>query len=453
MIYLLKNRSFIALFICQFLGAMNDNLFRTAIVTMITFTPGVIEPSLRPIIITIAMGLFMLPYFAFSASGGLLADNRDKGRLIRKIKLAEIIIMLLGTVGFIMQWPWFLLSILFLMGTQSAFFGPVKYSILPDILPRKQLVAGNGMIEGGTYIAILLGMIVGGLFVIGSNNAAYIISALILLVAVTGFLVSFHIKLAKPYHNKQHSFHINIIRSTIEVLSHLREGTIFMAVIAVSWFWTVGSVVMAQLPNFVRDVLLADNQVFTMLLAIFSLGVGIGAMLCHKLLAGKITARYAAPAALMMILCLLYLVWASDDYSYIMSISGHNIALGSELIHNAQSAISSSNISDESLLLLSISDFMANSASTHIILAIIGIAISGGIFVVPIMSILQDKAAHNTRSQIIAVNNIANAAFMVVASLISSILLAIGLAIADIFLIVVLFGLVMAVLLWFKLKY
>lgn len=412
--HLLKTRRFLPLFITQFLGAFNDNLFRTALVTLVTYKMMDMAESEKSFLVTMALGLFILPFFLFSAMAGEMADKFNKARLIQAVKLCEVLIMALAVLGFALHSPYFLMAVLFLMGTHSAFFGPVKYSILPDQLQENELIGGNGLIEAGTFLAILLGTIFGGLLMEGDNAGLMTISPALLLVAALGFVSSLFVKKTGSADSTL-KINTNILQSTLSTIKASRENSkIFLAILGISWFWLVGGVFLSQMPGFTKDVLHADQGTFTLLLTMFSLGVGLGSMLCNKLLNGEVSSKYVPLSALLMTV----FIW---DIAAVEPIA---VASGS---------------------LLSVGEFFAHASSYRIVIDVLLFSLLGGIYIVPLYAFMQVQSELHQRSRIIAANNIINALFMVIASVATAILLATGVTIPGIFHIVALANLAVAI--------
>lgn len=282
-------KRFFPLFTVQFLGALNDNVFKNALVILLAFKLAK-APAEIGMLITLAAGIFILPFFLFSATAGRIADSYDKTWLIRKIKLAEILIMLLGALAFLTQSLPFLFAVLFLMGLQSAFFGPIKYAILPEHLPSNQLLKGNGWFSASTFIAILLGTVIGGLLVMLKGGETYL-SVLILSLAVLGFGFSLFIPPSvQPVSKVGLSW--NVFVTTWQEIKFVRQyRQDFFAVLAISWFWFLGASYLSQIPVLVKDILFADNQVVHLFLIIFSVGIALGSLIVNRL---KVTVRSLA---------------------------------------------------------------------------------------------------------------------------------------------------------------
>ena len=386
---LLTKRRFGPVFVVMFLGAFNDNLLKFALLFLANFSLYAGEPDKGGILATVATGLFILPYFLFSAVAGQCADALDKAKMMRVVKAAEVIIMGLGLVGFWMESVPLLLGALFLLGVHSAFFGPIKYAILPQHLRAREIMGGTGLIEAGTFLAILGGQLLAG--VIPPREAGLVASAL----AVAGFLASLAVP-AAPALAKNLRISPNIFRSTWQILKVARHGPgVWPAILGISWFFSVGAVLLAELAPLVSATLGARQQVATLFLLIFSVGVAMGSLLVNRLLGGEVSARYVPAAALALGAFLIDLSLAADIFVIV--------------VPNA-----------------SIAGFMASEGSWRIVIDLAGIALAGGMFIVPLYAILQTHSAPMERSRTIAANNIVNAAIVVLTTIVVTVMLALG---------------------------
>jgi len=296
----LQNKPFWALFGTQFLGAFNDNFFRTAFVTLITYHLVAYSETAKSLFVSAAFGLFMLPAFLFSPLAGQLADRYDKSIIIRWVKVSEVFIVSLSAYGFIQKDPYFLLAALFFMGAHSAFFGPVKYSILPDILPQEKLLSGNGYIEAGTFLAIMLGTLCGALMIHLHISLSFL-SFQFLFIALLGVVFSWQIPAILP---RSPGLKINMSWSgQIKKLSRYvrKDVRVLRAIISISWFWLVGTILLSQLPPFAKDVVRVEESVFIFLLLLFTLGIGVGSILCNWLFKAEITTKHVPVLAFLMI--------------------------------------------------------------------------------------------------------------------------------------------------------
>lgn len=404
---LLKTKRFLPLFLTQFLGAFNDNVFKNALVVLITYQISQATNANAQILVTLATGILIFPFFLFSATAGQLADKFEKSKMIIMIKLAEILIMLLAVVGFYSHQIPLLMFTLFLLGTQAAFFGPLKYAILPEHLKPDELVAGNGLIEAGTFLSILLGTILGGVLILTTYGAAFI-SFAVLLFAVSGFISSLYIPKTMT-HASHLPISFNFIQETFKVIRYSKERwDIFLCILGISWFWLVGATFIAEFPVFTKDILNANHGVFIFFLTLFSLGIAIGSLFCNRLSKGKVRATYVPLGALGIALFTFDLYFASKTH----------IATGSQL--------------------LSLGQFLFSMKGWRISVDILLIAIFGGIYTVPLYALLQFRSEQDHRARIIASNNILNALFMVAAALVTIIMLKIGFTVSQVFFVVAL---------------
>ncbi|OSM01579.1 acyl-[ACP]--phospholipid O-acyltransferase [Magnetofaba australis] len=415
-LHFLRTTRFLPLFVTQFLGAFNDNLFKNAVVILVTFTLAERMGADAGVLVAAAAGVFILPFFLFSASAGQLADQREKSRLIRRIKLIEIPIMGLATLGFWLGNGWMLLATLFLMGTQSTFFGPLKYGILPDHLHEDELIGGNAWIETGTFIAILLGSIIGGV-VIASEGGAQAIGWMLLTVAALGFAASRFIPAAEPQRGGGAApIDWHVPRATGAILKQaLSERALRLSILGISWFWLVGAAFLSLFPLIGKELLGATAGVVTLFLTLFSVGIGIGSMLCNKLLAGRVDARYVPVGALGITL------FAADLY----------LALSGVTPSSAES--------------LGVGAFLSTFLGWRVSVDLMGLAVSGGLFIVPLYALLQTRSEEGERSQTIAANNIVNAGFMVVSALAVMALRGFGVGLPEIVLSIGLINLIVAI--------
>ena len=393
---LLSKKRFAPLFITQALGAFNDNAFKQAMVILITFALAGKQDLNAGVWINLAAGLFILPFFLFSAFAGQIADRFDKAMLAQRIKLAEIGIMVMGAIGFVLESPTWLLFVLFLMGTQSAFFGPIKYGILPQHLKDSELVGGNALIESGTLVAILLGTLFGGLL-ITADGGPLIVSVSVLGLATVGWLASRQIPSAAPS-APDLKLNPNIFAATFRMIrSAAGQRNLFLCILGLSWFWLIGAVFLTQLPIYTKDYLGADETVSNFFIAIFTVGVAAGALLNNKLLRGDITARYVPLAGLGM------------------SAFGIDFALVSGFKTAPAGAALSGFVA-----------FLGSASSWRIVLDLFAMSVCAGLFSVPLYALIQHLSAPEEVSRNIAANNIVNAAFMAASALIVAVLLGQG---------------------------
>ncbi len=404
-IHLLKTKRFLPLFVAQFFGAFNDNVFKNAFLIWFTYDIAQKLGMSAQIMVTIASGLFILPFFLFSALAGQLADKYEKSKLVQIIKIAEILIMSLSFVGFYFENINLLLALIFLMGAHSAFFGPLKYSLLPQHLKSDELVGGNAMIEGGTFLAILLGTIVGGI-VIRLTDGLVTISVAVVLFAVIGWLGSCFI-LRSPASDPRLKISFNIAAQSLKIINYAREKKIvWLAIIGISWFWFIGASFLSQFPIYTKNIINGNEYIVTFFLAIFSIGIAVGSVLCNKLLKGKIDGRLV-PLGLMGI-SIGIIIFCGASYFY------NSPALPENLI--------------------GLQEFLfANIQSWFIVLGLLMIAVFAGIYIVPLYAIMQYHCEKKYLSRIVAANNFMNAVFMVGSSLGLLVLFKMGLGLLWVF--------------------
>ena len=402
--HLVRRRRFLPLFATQLLGAFNDNLFKNAMVLFVVYSVYNSEAE-EAKFSAIASGLFIIPFFVLSALAGQLADMRDKARIIRIVKFCEIPIMLVGSAGLLLAWkgiavssiaiPLMLLA-LFAMGVHSTFFGPIKYAILPQHLRPAEVLAGTGLVEAGTYIAIL-----GGTILAGWIDVQWVAGAVVT-IAILGYFTGRQVPPAPPLEvPKPLDFHF--VRSSIALVRNtMHDRRVFLAIMAISFFWTIGAVLFIQFPPLTKNVLQASKEVASLFLVIFSVGVAIGSVSINALLKGTVSARYAPASVIGMgaFVVAFYLVctaWTPDG------------AGG----------------------LLDTTRFMARPLAIPLLLTLLGIAIAGGMFVVPLYAFLTTFVAKAQTARTIAANNIVNSGAMVLGSLLAIGLSALGVAIVQ----------------------
>ena len=400
---LLTTSRFLPLFLTQFLGAFNDNFFKSALMMFITFRLADESGSDPRVMVNVAAGAFVLPFFLFAAPAGDLADRCDRAFLMRQVKLAEIFIMAGAAVGFYLGDIWLLIVVLFLMGAQSAFFSPAKYSILPQHLAQDELIAGNGLIQMGTYLAILSGAILGGVLIL-RQGGIYVVGGTAVLIAAAGWVSSWFIPPTQPI-DPTRRISLRFLRRTWEMVQNIvsmREVVVPM--LAISWFWLVGATFLAQFPTYARLVLGANENVATSFLAIFSLGIGIGSTACNALLRGRVTARFV-PAAAFGIAAASVLLWMFSDRP--------PMPPGTSL--------------------MGLGAFLKNPANWPIPLCLLLIAFCGGLYIVPLYAVIQSRAPEGCVARVIACSNISDSIFMTVSAVGSSLLISWGWSIAQIF--------------------
>ena len=399
---LLIQRRFGPFFLTQCAGAFNDNVFKNAMVIMLAYKSA--TEAEGGLLVNAAAGLFILPFFLFSPIAGRIADKFDKGSIMRTVKISEILIMLIGSAGFYLNSNPILFTALFLMGVHSTFFGPVKYSILPQNLQENELMAGNALVEMGTFLAILLGTLLGG--TLAAHGHPGVISAWIMGIAITGWLFSVFIP-KSPAADPTLPLSLNFFSDMRDLMSicRQREG-ILNAVMGISWFWYFGATILAQLPTFAQHTLNShDPATTTILLATFSVSVGIGSLLSEKLSGGEIELGLVPLGALGMS------IFAGDLYFV--------------------------DLSTATMALINYPEFGFNGLQVpwRILFDIGMTGISGSLFIVPLYAYIQHRSDPRSRSRLIAANNVINAIFMVASALFTIIFYKLGLNTAEIILV------------------
>ena len=410
--HLLTQRRFLPYFITQFFGAFNDNIFKNVLLIFVAFSSAQHLPMSSNIFINLAAGLFILPFFLFSASAGVLADKYEKADYIRKVKLFEVLIMSLGAIGFITSSYGILLVLLFLMGTQSAFFGPVKYALLPQHLSTDELVPGNALVETGTFLAILTGTIGAG-FIASAENAKYIAGASVILFAVIGYLASRSIPSASASApNSRFQWRpIHHMKTTLAIAHS--DRVIFQSIMAISWFWFLGASYLTQFPNFTKLYLHGGASAVSFLLALFSLGIAVGSQLCDKLSGHRIEIG-------------------------IVPIGSFGITLFGFLLAYS--------IPEHLPQFHTLKDFVTDASLWPVFISLLLLGAAGGIFIVPLYALIQHKSEPSQRSQVIAALNIYNALYMVGSAVLAIVALSVfKLTIPELFLILAGLNLLVAV--------
>jgi acyl-[acyl-carrier-protein]-phospholipid O-acyltransferase/long-chain-fatty-acid--[acyl-carrier-protein] ligase len=398
---LLGTRRLLPLFTAQFFGAVNDNLFKNALVILIAYRDTT-NPRATEILVTLAGAIFISPYFLFSATAGQIADRFEKQRLVRIVKAWEILVMLVATAGFALHSIWFQMAVLFGLGVQAAFFGPVKYAIIPELLAERELVQGNALIEAGTFLAILIGTIAGGLLILAPHGGS-IVSLALLVMAFVGWGASFAIPRGRAA-SPDLAINPNAISESVRIMRYAyRERSLRLPLLGISWFWFLGIAYLAQFPNFAKEMLGADNQVVTLFLTLFSVGIGVGSLLCGRLNRGAVDARLVPWGGLGLAL------FGLDFW-----LAGRGLAPGAGLADAAQ--------------------FLAVPAHWRIVFDLFAIAVAGGLYCVPLYAIMQARSDAQHRARVIAANNVTNALFMTAAGILSALMLSAGLGIGSIFL-------------------
>lgn len=414
--HLLRTRRFLPLFVTQLFNAFNDNLYKTAMVLFVVYSIYESEEA-EGMFSAVASGLFILPFFVLSALAGQLADMRDKAVIIRRVKAFEILLMVIGAGGLYLAWSGYempvsiplafmtiettfpillMLLALFMTGIQSTFLGPIKYAILPQHLRRDEVLAGTGLVEAGTYIAILAGTILAGWIPVEVAAIGIIATS------VVGYLVSRQVPPAPPLGEiEKLDWHI-LRASTHLVRETMHNREVYYAILAISFFWTIGAVLFIQFPPLAKNVIMASKEVASIFLVVFSIGVAIGSVAVGALLKGKVSARYAPQSviAMGMFVVAFYVVckiWEADKPTQLLDVGG----------------------------------FLGWPMASIILLCLLGIAVAGGMFVVPLYAFLTTRVAPDKASRTIAANNIVNSGAMVGGSLLAMAMSAAGVPIVE----------------------
>ena len=400
---LLKQRRFAPFFWTQFLGAFNDNLFKTALIVILTYDAlswTKLSPSLLSNLIP---GLFILPFVLFSATAGQIADKVEKSRLARYIKLLEIAIMLVAGLGWMTHTLWLLVAAVVGMGVHSTLFGPVKYAYLPQNLKPEELVGGNGVIEMGTFVGILLGEIAGTLLVTHKPWGVELVAGGTLLVALLGLAASWRIPVS-PAPEPGLKISRNPLAESVRNLAFSSKNrTVFLSMLGNSWFWFYGALVLSQFPVYAKDYLHGDHGVFMLLLTVFSLGIGVGSLLCEKLSGRKVEIGLVPFGSIGLTVFGIDLYFASLAYSNTM--------------------------------LVDVAGLLATHGIFRILADIVLIGVFGGFFIVPLFALIQTRCDPKHVSRTIAGMNILNALFMVGAAGVAIVLLGQGFTIPELFLV------------------
>lgn len=400
---LLAQRRFAPFFWTQFLGAFNDNVFKTALLTILTFEALNWTTIDRGLLNNLIPGLFILPFVLFSAIAGQLADKFEKSGLVRYIKLLEIAIMLAAAIGWMRHDLWLLIAAVAGMGLHSTLFGPVKYSYLPQKLAPGELVGGNGLVEMGTFVGILLGEVLGAVLVLHKPWGIELVAGGTIAIALLGWLSSRAIPLS-PAPEPELKINWNIATETVRNIRFSRQNRpVFLSMLANSWFWFYGAILLAQFPLYAKDYLHGDHSIFVLLLTIFSLGIGAGSLLCERLSGHKVEIGLVPFGAIGL------------------SVFGFDLFLSSIAYTNTS--------------LVDIGGFLQQQGSLRILFDCLMIGMFGGLYIVPLFALIQTRCDPAHMSRTIAGMNILNALFMVVAALVAMVLLNLGLSIPQLFLV------------------
>lgn len=400
--HLLRRRRFLPLFVTQLLGAFNDNLFKTAMVLFVVYSVYQSEEA-EGTFSAIASGLFILPFFVFSAIAGQLADSRDKARIIRFVKLLEIVLMVIGAIGLFLAWQGtavhtlaipLMMTALFLTGVQSTFFGPIKYAILPQHLRDGEVLAGTGLVEAGTYVAILAGTILAGWIPVEWAAIG------VILTAVVGYFAGRQVPPA-PAMQEPEKLDFHFIRASIDLVKRtMHDNRVYLAILSISFFWAIGAVLIIHFPPLVKNNISGTKEVASLFLVIFSVGVAIGSVSVNALLKGVVSARYSPVSVIVMGL----------------------FVVAFYLVANYWVPLPDGQLMDTST-------FLRQTLAVPLLLCLLGIAVAGGMFVVPLYAFLTTFVPKTQTARTIAANNIVNSGAMVAGSVVVFILSAVGIPI------------------------
>lgn len=381
------SKRFFPFFVTQCLGALNDNVYKNVLLLMVTYRLIDSLPVSVNLFVNLSAGLFILPFFLFSAHAGAVADSMDKAKLIRRLKLIELLIMICAATAIMTENALLMLVLLFLTGTQSAYFGPVKYALLPQALKATELVKGNAWVEMGTFLSILVGTLTAGLL-LAMPNGTLIASCLVLFLSIMGFISSVNIPALPSHSNQKVTFEpISGLKKTLNVAQ--KQRGIWMSILAISWFWFLGATYLTQFPNFAREHLFADSTVVSLLLALFSIGIATGSWLCQKLSFDHVELGILPFGILGLTLFGLDLLWAVPTYSQLPT------------------------------QFYGVESFISEPKHIRVMMDLFLVGVSGGVFIVPLYSFIQSRSNQGECARSIAANNIMNALFMVGSALVS----------------------------------
>ncbi len=398
---LLVSARFLPLFLTQGLGALNDNIFRNALIVLVTYRLAHEAPLPPAQLAAVATGLFILPYFLFSALAGQLSDRYEKSFIIRKVKLAEVILAIFAAVAFALNNAILLLLVLFLFGTQSTFFSPVKFAVLPQHLDERELISGNGFLQFGTFLAILFGSIMGAMLIAGETGGT-VVSVLMIVVALGGYMCARAVPHATAS-SPSMALKLNLVTETFKLLRFVNQNdSVFWSVIGIAWFWMMGGLYVTQLAPFTKFAVGGDETIVTWFLAVFTIGIGIGALVCNRLLRSIISSRFVFLSAAGLSVCAMDL-WLTT----------RNAGVPAEL--------------------LDLAAFLPQPTAWRLSFDLFSLAFFAGVYSVPLYALVQARSDMAVRARTIAAGNIVIALFTVAGALVTTALLAQGLNIQEVF--------------------
>ena len=403
--HLITDKRFWPMFWTQFMGAFNDNVFKNAMVIMITFKAFTLGSLGSEQMVALCGGIFILPFFLFSALAGQFADKYPKHKLMYWIKVWELVVMLIGAVGFFTQSIPLLLITLFFMGLQSTFFGPVKYSVLPELVNEDELVQGNALVEMGTFVSILLGTILGGTLIALEGYGHHYVAYTVVVLAIIGIIFS---KKMNPLQASSPDLVIEkgVFKPTWDIIKISKKTqSVWLSILGISWFWFLGAALLSIFPVYVKDIIKGDQEVVTLFLAFFSIGVAAGSLICEKLSKERLELGLVPFGSIGMTLFLLDLYFL--DYSHFQDLNE----------------------------LIGLSEFFNHGVSYRILIDLLLFSIFSGFFIVPLYTFIQSRSEAKERSRVIAGNNIINALFMVLTSIFLTVLYSLGVSTIELFLI------------------
>lgn len=418
---LLGKKRFLPMFITQFMGAFNDNLFKQALILMLTYEGAKQLDMDISLLNNLAVLMLILPFFLFSSTAGQIADKYEKSGLTRNIKVLEFIIALLAAVGFVFKFYPLLFLALFLLGTQSTFFGPIKYAYLPQALHKEELVGGNGLFQTGTSLAIVTSMIAAGVLVKTGAHYTWWLSLSIVLIAFFGLLASRSVPETKAT-NPQLKINWNIFQTSIQTVSYVTQFTaLFFCLIGVSWYWFYGATVLTQIAEVTKKILQGDEAVVILLLTLFSVGIAVGSLLCKVITKGQVSLKLLPVGLAGLTLFTVDLYFSLNTAAQLPN-STH---------------------------MLGIADVLAHTANWRVFADYAMLGLFGGFYIVPLYAFMQAYAPASHRARVIAANNIMNALFMVVSAIFAIIILTVlKLSLPTLFLLTAVLNVLVGFIVW-----
>lgn len=421
MSHLATSRRFAPMFGAMALAAFNDNFYKNALIILVTYRLAADSGQHAAFLISLSSAAFIVPFFLFSGIAGNIADKVSKSRWVRQLKIVELVLYILAGVALHANHVWSMLGALFLLGSLSTFFGPVKYAILPELLKREEILPATGMVEGGTYVSILIGTLLGALLVL-KPQGEWIVSGIMALVGVLGVVVAYRVPDTAP---AQPNIVIrwNIFASIWEMLKVAwKHPVILAAIFGISWFWSIGATYLTQLPVFTKDIVGADERVVSLYMGVFVVGIALGSLLCSRIVK-RIHGGILSPLALAGVMLTGFDLWW---------VGMHMAAPSGELIH--------------------LGNYFNSAAHIRILVDLAIMSFCGGLFIVPLYALLQTDSAEGERARIIASNNVVNAMFISVASVLCAVMYRLGFEVLDVLLVFAALNVPVIALLWKRRK-